>query len=227
MNSSGPPSQGGTIPPQNAQGQPTWAPGTQQNPALGFSGQSSPPPGAQQAMGGHMNMQQHHFPQVPQQNTGNAMTPPQSQSSQNNILAPPPALQTFAGTPIPPLCRSRFQDSYRHFCATKKLAINEAALNIGGKPVALHALHEEVFKLRATDHRVSFILLNPKFVYLGRYDRRPRVFGTSLDQNLDSPLVKSSRPMTSLFRWLLSTGNSFTNSTPSMSPLSFRSPRGG
>jgi hypothetical protein len=43
---------------------------------------------------------------------------------------------------------------------TKKLAINEAALNIGGKQVDLHTLHEEVLKLRATDP-VSFVLQSP------------------------------------------------------------------
>lgn len=165
MNPSGPASQPGGIPPQNAQGQPTWIPGTQQNQALNFSGQSSPPPGVQQAMGSHMNIPQHNFPQVPQQNPGNSMTPPQQQSNQNNILAPPPTLQNLSGMSVPPLDRSRFQGSYRHFCSTKKLAINEAALNIGGKQVDLHALHEEVLKLRATG-RVSFVPLDPEFVYL-------------------------------------------------------------
>lgn len=154
MNPSGSPSQPGVLP-QNAQGQPTWIPGTHQNQALNFPGQSSPPPGAQQTMGGHMNMQQHNnFPQVTQQN-GNAMTPSSGQPGPNNILAPPPTLQSYAGTSVPPLDRSRFQGSYRHFCLTKKLAINEAALNIGGKQVDLHTLHEEVLKLRATG-RVSF-----------------------------------------------------------------------
>ena len=84
------------------------------------------------------------------------MTPPQQQPTQNNILAPPPILQSFAGTPVPPLDRTRFQGSYRHFCLTKKLAIDGAVLNIGGKQVDLHTLHEEVLKLRATG-RVSFI----------------------------------------------------------------------
>jgi len=163
MNPPGPPSQSGVIPPQNTQGQPTWIPGTQPNPALGFPGQSSPPPGVQQTMGGHMNVSQHNFPQVPQQNPGNAMTPPQPQPNQNNILAPPPTLQSFPGTSVPPLDRTRFQGSYRHFCSTKKLAINEPALNIGGKQVDLHTLHEEVLKLRATG-RVSFVLSNTKSV---------------------------------------------------------------
>ena len=156
MNPSGSPPQPGGVPPQNAQGQPTWIPGTHQSQTLGFSGQSSPPPSVQQTMANHMNMQQHNFPQAPQQNPGNAMTPSQPQPNQNSILAPPPTLQSFAGTPVPPLDRSRFQGSYRHFCATKKLAINDAVLNIGGKQVDLHTLHEEVLKLRATG-RVSFI----------------------------------------------------------------------
>ena len=157
MNPPGPSSQPGVIPTQNTQGQPTWIPGTQQNPALGFSTQASPPPGVQQAMGGHMNVQQHNFSQGPPQNPGGAMTPPQSQPNQTGILAPPSTLQSFTGTSVPPLDRGRFQGSYRHFCTTKKLTINEAALNIGGKPVDLHALHEEVLKLRATDRRVSFL----------------------------------------------------------------------
>jgi len=164
MNPPGPPSQPGVIPPQNTQGQPTWIPGTQQNPTINFSGQSSPPPGVQQAMGGHMNIQQHNFSQVPQQNPGNAMSPPQQQPNQSSILAPPPTLQSFAGTSVPPLDRSRFQASYRHFCSTKKLAINEAALNIQGKQVDLHALHDEVLKLRATG-RVSFLLQTPEFAF--------------------------------------------------------------
>ena len=104
-------------------------------------------------MGGHMNIQQHNFPQA-QQNSANAMTP-QSQSNQNGILAPPTTLQSFAGTHVPPLDRLRFQSSHRHFCMTKKLTINQAALNIRGKQVDLHALHDEVLKLRATDRRVS------------------------------------------------------------------------
>ena len=162
MNHSGPPSQPGGIPPQNAQGQPTWIPGAQQNQTLGFSGQSSPPPGVQQAMGSHMNIQQHNFPQ---QNPGNSMTPPQPQPNQGNILAPPPTLQNFAGSSVPPLDRTRFQGSYRHFCSTKKLSINEAALNIGGKQVDLHTLHEEVLNLRATG-RVSSILPNLMFYTL-------------------------------------------------------------
>ena len=165
MNQSGPPSQPGVIPPQNTQGLPTWIPGTQQNPSHGFSGQSSPPPGIQPAMGGHMNMQQHNFPQLSQQNPGNSMTPSQPQPSQGNILAPPPTLQNFTGSSVPPLDRSRFQGSYRHFCSTKKLAINEAALNIGGKQVDLHTLHEEVLNLRATG-RVSPVLQNFMFVRL-------------------------------------------------------------
>lgn len=155
MNPPGPSSQPGVIPTQNTQGQPTWIPGTQQNPALGFSTQASPPPGVQQAMGGHMNVQQHNFSQGPPQNPGGAMTPPQSQPNQTGILAPPSTLQSFTGTSVPPLDRGRFQGSYRHFCTTKKLAINEAALNISGKPVDLHALHEEVLKLRATDRRLA------------------------------------------------------------------------
>jgi hypothetical protein len=159
MNPPGPPSQSGIVPPQNTQAQPTWISGTQQNQVLGFSGQSSPPPSVQQAMGSHMNVQQHNFPQVPQQNP---MTP-QQQPNQNNILAPPSTLQSFAGTPVPPLDRSRFQGSYRHFCTTKKVSVNEAVLNIGGKPVDLHALHEEVLKLRAAERRVSFVLSNLTF----------------------------------------------------------------
>ena len=159
MNPPGPPSQPGVISTQNTQGQQTWIPGTQQNPTLGFSGQSSPPPGAQQALGGHMNIHQHNFSQTVQQNPGNAM-PSQPQPNQNNIFSPP-SLQNFAGTSVPPLDRARFQGSYRHFCSTKKVTVNEAALNIGGKHVDLHALHEEVLRLRASDRRVSFTLLAP------------------------------------------------------------------
>lgn len=159
MNPPGPSPQPGIIPPQNTQGQPTWIPGTQQNSALGFPGQSSPPPGVQQTMAGHMNVPQHNFSQVPQQNAGNAVSPSQPQPNQNSILAPPPTLQSFAGTTVPPLDRTRFQASYRHFCSTKKLTISEAALNIGGKQVDLHTLHEEVLRLRATG-RVSFTLSN-------------------------------------------------------------------
>ena len=158
MNPPGPPSQPGVIPTQNTQGRQAWTPGTQQNPTLGFSGQSSPPPGAQQGMSGHMNIQQHNFSQVAQQNPGNPMTSPQPQPNQNNILAPPSTIQNFAGTTVPPLDRQRFLGSYRHFCTTKKLAMGEAALNIGGKRVDLHDLHEGVLRLRATDHRVSFVL---------------------------------------------------------------------
>jgi hypothetical protein len=110
-------------------------------------------------MGGHMNIQQHNFSQAPQQNPGNPSTPSHSQpSNQNAILAPPSTLQSSAGTSVPPLDRARFLGSYRHFCTTKKLMINEAALNIGNERVDLHALHEEVLKLRATDRRVSFVL---------------------------------------------------------------------
>ena len=226
MNPSGPPSQPGVILPQNAQGQPTWIPGTQQNQTLGFSGQSSPPPGVQQAMNGHMNIQQHNFSQVPQQNPGNAMTPPQPQPNQNSVLAPPPTLQNFAGTSVPPLDRLRFQGSYRHFCSTKKLQINEASLNIGGKQVDLHALHEEVLKLRATG-RVSFVFSNREFVYLS-CDRLPRISGTSLGRNSGSPsVVRSRRPTKLLFGWPLSTSNSSTSSTPSTLPLFFKSPRKG
>lgn len=162
MNPPGSSPQPGVIPTQNTQDQQTWNPGTQQNQTLGFSGQSSPPPGAQQGMGGHMNIQQHNFSQVPQQNPGNAMTPPQQQPNQNNLLAPPSTIQSYAGTTtVPPLDRARFLGSYRHFCTTKKLVVGEATLNIGGKPVELHALHEEVLKLRATDRRVSFVLSTP------------------------------------------------------------------
>jgi len=91
------------------------------------------------------------------------MTPPQLQSNQSNILGPPPTLQDFSGMSVPPLDRTRFQGSYRHFCSVEKLAINEAALTIGGKLVDLHTLHEEVLKLRATG-RVSFVLSNTKSV---------------------------------------------------------------
>jgi len=84
------------------------------------------------------------------------MTPPQPQP-QSNILAPPLILQNFTGSSVPPLDQSRFQGSYRHFCRTKKLVVNEAALNIGGKQVDLHTLHEEVLNLRATG-RVSPLL---------------------------------------------------------------------
>lgn len=157
MNPPGPPSQPGVIPTQNTQGQQAWISGSQQGPTPGFSGQSSPPPGAQQTMGGHMNIQQHNFSQVPLQNPGNPMMP-QPQPNQNNILAPPSTIQNFAGTAVPPLDRTRFQGSYRHFCATKKLAIGEAALNISGKRVDLHLLHKEVLELRATDRRVNFVL---------------------------------------------------------------------
>lgn len=227
MNPPGPPSQPGAIPPQNAQGQPTWIPGTQQNQSLGFSGQSSPPPGVQQAMGSHMNIQQHNFPQVSQQNPGNAMTPPQQQPNQNSILAPPAPLQSFAGTHVPPLDRTRFQGSYRHFCTTKKLAISETALNVCGKRVDLHVLHEEVLRLRVTDRRVSLVFSEPKFMRLSRCDRWPRIFGILSHLNLDSPSVRSRRPMTSPFRWPPYTSSSFISSTPSMSPPSFRSPKGG
>lgn len=160
MNPPGPPPQPGVIPPQNTQGQPTWIPGTQPNTALGFPGQSSPPPGVQQSMGSHMNVAQHNFPQVSQQNAGNAMTVPQQQSNQNSILTPPSTLQSFAGMTVPPLDRNRFQGSYQHFRMTKKLAINEAMLNIGGKTIDLHALHQEVLKLRTTG-RVSFVSQTP------------------------------------------------------------------
>ena len=85
------------------------------------------------------------------------MMPSQSQPNQTDILAPPSTFQSFTGTSVPPLDRGRFQVSYRHFCTTKKLMIHEAALNIGGKFVDLHALHEEVLRLGATDHRVSFL----------------------------------------------------------------------
>ena len=165
MNPPGPPSQPGVIPTQNTQDQQAWVSGTQQNPSLGFSGQSSPPPGAQQAMGSHMNLQQHNYSQVSQQNPGSAMTPPQPQPGRNDILAPPSTIREYSGTAVPPLDRARFLGSYRHFCATKKLAINEAALNIGGKPVDLHSLHEEVLRLRTTDRMVSFFPCNPKFIY--------------------------------------------------------------
>ena len=166
MNPPGPPSQSSVIPPQNTQNRSAWDSGTQQNQTLGVSDQSSPPPDVQQPMGSYMNIEQHNFPQVPQQNPGNAMTPPQSQPDQSGILAPLSTLQSFAGTSVPPLDRSRFQGSYRHFCSTKKLVISEAALNIAGKQVDLYTLHEEVFKLRAID-RVSFVLSNLKFVCLG------------------------------------------------------------
>ena len=225
MNPPGPSSQPGGIPPQNTQGQPTWIPGTQQNPTLGFSGQSSPPPSVQQAMGGHINIPQHNFPQVPQQNPGNAMSP-QPQQNQNNILAPPPTLQSFPGTSVPPLDRSRFQGSYRHFCSTKKLAINEAVLNIGGKPVDLHALHEEVLKLRATG-RVSFVPPHFKFICLERCDRLPQTSGTLLDRSLGSPSVRSWRPTRLLSRLPPSTNNSSISLIPSTSRLFFKNPRNG
>ena len=88
------------------------------------------------------------------------MTAPQQQSNQNSILTPPSALQSFAGTAVPPLDRARFQGSYQHFRLTKKLAINEAMLNIGGKQVDLHAIHQEVLKLRTTG-RVSLVSQTP------------------------------------------------------------------
>jgi hypothetical protein len=50
--------------------------------------------------------------------------------SQNSILAPPTPLQSFAGTHVPPLDRTRFQGSYQHFCTTKKLAISETASEV-------------------------------------------------------------------------------------------------
>ena len=156
MNPPGPPSQPSVIPTQNAQGQQTWIPGTQQNLNLGFASQS-PPPGAQQAMG-HMNIQQHNFSQVPQQIPGNAMTPPQPPPGRGDI-PPPPSSTSQSGMVVPPLDRTRFQGSYRHFCTTKKLVINEPALSIRGKSIDLHVLHQEVLKLRAT--RVSFVLSAP------------------------------------------------------------------
>jgi len=220
-----PPSQPGGIPPQNTQGQPTWISGTQQNQTLGFSGQSSPPPSVQQAVGNHMNIPQHNFSQVPQQKPGNPMSP-QPQPNQNNILAPPPTLQSFPGTPVPPLDRTRFQGSYRHFCSTKKLAINEAALNIGGKQVDLHALHEEYLKLRATD-RVSFLILDLNFVCSDRCDRLPPIFGTLSDRSLGLPSARRWRPTWLLARLPPSTSNSSISSTPFMSLLFFKSPRNG
>ena len=87
------------------------------------------------------------------QDPGNAMTPPQSQSNQSNT----------SEMSVPPLDRTRFQNSYRHFCSMKKLVISEAALNIGSKRVDLHALHEEVLKLRATG-QVSSVFSNTKSV---------------------------------------------------------------
>lgn len=161
MNPPGPPSQPGIISTQNAQGQQTWIPGTPQNPTLVFPGQSSPPPGAQQAMGGHMGIHQHNFSQGVQHNPGNAMPSPQPQPNQNNLLTPTSLFHNFAGTSVPPLDRARFQGSYRHFCQTKKLQLDEAELNIGGKHVDLHALHEEVLRLRASDRRVNFTLPSP------------------------------------------------------------------
>ena len=156
MNPPGPSPQPGVIPRQNTQGQPTWIPGTRQNPTLGSPGQSSPPPGVQQSMGSRVNVPQ----RVSRRNTGNAMTAPQQQSNQNRILTPPSVLQTFARTAVPPLERACFQRSYQHFRLTKKLVINEAMLNIGGKQVDLHAIHREVLKLRTTG-RVSFVSQTP------------------------------------------------------------------
>ena len=90
--------------------------------------------------------------------------PPQPQPNQGDILALPPTLQNFAGVSVPPLDRARFLSSYRHFCLTKKLSINEAALNIYGKQVDLYTLHEEVLNLRATG-QVSSILPNLMFLH--------------------------------------------------------------
>ena len=223
------PSQPGVIPSQNTQDQSTWLPGTHQDLTLGLSANKDLPsnPRLASTRSGFWGGGSNPFGTMGgQQNPGDAMAPPQPQPNQNDILAPPSTLQSFAELPIPPLDRMRFQGSYRNFCSTKKLAIHEAALDIGGKQVNLHTLHEEVLKLHATG-QVSLALPHPELVCLNRGDSSPPIFGTLLDRNSDSPLARSKHPMRLPFGCPLSTSNSSTNLTPSTSPLFFRSPTKG
>lgn len=45
---------------------------------------------------------------------------------------------------VPPLDARRFDGSFQHFCSVKRLVPDRKLLNIGGKEVYLHSLHEVV-----------------------------------------------------------------------------------
>ena len=63
------------------------------------------------------------------------------------------ATATSNGLAVPPLDAERFGRSYEHFCSAKRLKVDRELLNLRGKKISLHSLHEEVMNNRAYDIR--------------------------------------------------------------------------
>ena len=81
--------------------------------------------------GNSSSLRSHMSPQSVESHTIHAKSPSQQQNS-------------FSPLRVPPLDRTRFNGSYKHFCQTKKLVLDDRLMAIQGCTIDLHLLHVEV-----------------------------------------------------------------------------------
>jgi hypothetical protein len=155
---------------QNNQGLQNWIAAAQQNnpqPPLGFPNPHMSPNQQLQSMlsaqsnaqnGSQMSLQ-------PGQGPPRSLSTQQLMPGRGNGTQPSPNLApqfpqqlnatATSGAVVPPLDRNRFNGSYRHFCQTKKLKLDNRMLSIQNRPIDLHSLHVEVMNAGG-HHRVWF-----------------------------------------------------------------------
>lgn len=95
-------------------------------------------------------------------------SPPRTFATYSTITMPTSsshylATATSNDLTVPPLDADRFGRSYEHFCAAKRLKVDRELLNLRGRKVSLHSLHEKVMNNKAYDirevRRVSRIIV--------------------------------------------------------------------
>ena len=181
---------------QSPQAQQNWMPASQQNgPQTGvaFANQQMPPnQHFRPPFGGGPLAVQNNSSQMPLQ-PGQGLprpipaTPQQTVSGQGlNQTAPqmgphfssPSQQQSGSGPPqVPPLDRNRFNGSYKHFCQTKKLVLDDRLMAIQGRTIDLHLLHVEVMNAGGSQ-RVCASRFVLGLSLLNHFQRFPlRIFG--------------------------------------------------
>jgi ARID/BRIGHT DNA binding domain len=89
-------------------------------------------------------------------------------NSGNQFSLPTPQHNAAGPNAVPPLDRTRFHGSYKHFCQTKKLSLDDRVMTIQNRMLDLHALHVEVMNAggsQQVSHLAFFRFAAPDTVY--------------------------------------------------------------
>jgi hypothetical protein len=174
---------------QNSQGPQNWiaaahAAAAQQNNAQPLLGFQNPQMSPNQQLQSMISVQSN-APNASQISLQPGQGPPRSLSTNQQVMPgrgngnqPSPNLPSqFAqlnatangGAVVPPLDRTRFNGSYRHFCQTKKLKLDNRLLTIQNRPIDLHSLHVEIMNAggqqRVRFSRIrSHLISDPHFI---------------------------------------------------------------